>query len=57
MKLNREWHQKHKMPDRPTLEQRIAWHVEHYKHCRCREIPDSLMKEIRKRKIKLTSQA
>jgi hypothetical protein len=43
------------MPDHPTLEQRIAWHIEHYKHCRCREIPDSLMSEIKKRKIKLPS--
>lgn len=41
--LNREWHLKNKMPKNPSLEQRIAWHREHEKHCTCRPIPDKLL--------------
>lgn len=52
MKLNKEWHLKHPMPEKATLEQRIAWHIEHAKHCACRSVPDKLKEEIRKRKIK-----
>ena len=38
-KLNRRWHAAHRMPARATLEQRIAWHTAHARHCgavRCR---------------------
>lgn len=52
MKTNKEWHLNNKMPKNPTLEQRIAWHIEHEKHCRCRKMPDSIKKEIRKAKRK-----
>jgi hypothetical protein len=41
-KLNRAWHEKHRMPIRATLAQRIAWHLEHRKHCACRPIPAKL---------------
>jgi hypothetical protein len=44
--LNRLWHQKNRMPAKPTLAQRIEWHREHQKHCSCREIPKSLKKYI-----------
>jgi hypothetical protein len=47
--INAEWHKKHKMPKNPTVEQRIAWHIEHQKHCKCRPIPEKLRKEIEKR--------
>lgn len=46
MKINKEWHQKNKMPKNPTLEERIKWHIEHAKNCTCREMPDSIRKEI-----------
>jgi len=52
MKINREWHQGHPMPKNPSLEDRIHWHIEHARACKCREIPDSILKEIRRRKIK-----
>lgn len=48
--LNKEWHLKHRMPAKATLEQRIAWHLEHAKHCSCRDIPEKLKEEIKKRK-------
>ena len=49
-KINREWHELHRMPKNATLEQRIAWHMEHAKHCKCRPIPEKLAAEIEKRK-------
>ncbi len=50
MKLNKEWHLQHPMPTNATLDQRIAWHLEHKKNCECRDIPEKLKKEITKRK-------
>ena len=40
--VNKAWHEKNKMPARPTLEQRIKWHREHREQCGCRAIPKSL---------------
>lgn len=51
-KLNKEWHMAHPMPKNATIEERIAWHLEHSKHCSCRPIPEKLMAEIKKRKAK-----
>jgi hypothetical protein len=42
MKINAEWHKKHRMPKSPTLEERLEWHREHSRHCACREMPPSL---------------
>lgn len=52
MKLNKAWHLANKMPKNPTMEQRIAWHTGHAKHCRCREMPPQLKAEIEKRNKK-----
>lgn len=49
MKINAAWHEKHRMPKNPTLDERIEWHIEHAKNCGCREIPKKLQEEIRKR--------
>jgi hypothetical protein len=51
--LNAEWHKKNKMHNHPKLEERVRWHVEHSKYCRCRQIPDRLLAEIKRRGIKL----
>ncbi len=53
MKINRQWHEKHLMPKNATIDQRIAWHIEHAKECACREIQEKLKLEMRKRKIKI----
>jgi hypothetical protein len=50
VKLNKEWHLKNKMPKNPTIEQRIKWHKEHQKHCSCRPMPESLLREAKKNK-------
>lgn len=47
MKINKQWHEKNKMPKNPTLEERIKWHIEHAKQCGCRPIPESLLSKIK----------
>jgi hypothetical protein len=42
MTINAAWHTRHRMPARPTLQQRIAWHIEHERHCACRPVPPAL---------------
>ena len=48
--MNAEWHRKNRMPKNATLEQRINWHKGHAKACSCREMPESIRKEIERRK-------
>lgn len=48
-KLNREWHATHKLPRNATLEERLNWHVLHAEHCRCREMPDAIRRELEAR--------
>jgi len=49
MPLNEIWHRENPMPNKPTLDQRIKWHLEHKHECGCREIPPRLREEIKKR--------
>jgi len=52
MKINKIWHQSHKVPKSTTLEQRIEWHIEHLKNCQCRtDMPPKLKSEMKKRKF------
>ena len=52
MRINAEWHNTHPMPKNPTVEQRIAWHIEHARECACRPIPAKLREEISRREAK-----
>ena len=52
MQINKEWHLKNRMPKNPTLDERINWHIDHSKNCSCREMPESIRKEIEKAKMK-----
>ncbi|MBE9665696.1 hypothetical protein [Mucilaginibacter boryungensis] len=47
-KFNKDWHLAHVMPKNASLEQRIAWHLEHHENCGCRPIPPKLLIEINK---------
>ncbi|MDD4319339.1 MAG: hypothetical protein PHW10_03380 [Candidatus Peribacteraceae bacterium] len=48
--INKEWHLAHRMPEKASMDQRIHWHVEHRKHCRCRpEIPLRVREEMEER--------
>jgi hypothetical protein len=42
MPMNAVWHGHHPIPKRPTLEQRLQWHVEHQAECGCRAMPAQL---------------
>lgn len=50
-KLNKEWHLAHVMPKNATIEQRIEWHLAHRANCLCRDIPEKLKEEMKKRHI------
>ena len=49
--MNAAWHAAHPMPQKATLDQRIAWHIAHAKVCGCRAIPDKLGADMEKRGI------
>ncbi|MCB0719592.1 MAG: hypothetical protein KDD65_14180 [Bacteroidetes bacterium] len=51
-KLNREWHRANRMPKNPSMDQRIAWHLEHAKNCGCRSMPESVVNAIADRNKK-----
>ncbi len=46
--MNAEWHKKHVLPKRASLEERIAWHREHQRRCACRPIPPKLLDQTRR---------
>jgi hypothetical protein len=48
-RLNREWHEQHRMPARATLDQRIAWHEAHANACGCRPMPASVVAALAER--------
>ncbi len=48
MKINKEWHERNKMPKNPTEEQRLKWHIEHEKNCQCRPMPAKLKEKLSK---------
>lgn len=45
---NAEWHDRHKLTEQATVEQKIKWHIEHARRCPCwysdRDIKDELTK-------------
>lgn len=45
--MNAEWHRKHRMPENPTRDERIAWHAEHSAACGCRPVPEGIAAEVR----------
>lgn len=52
-KINKEWHLKNRMSKNPSFEERLNWHVEHAKNCNCREMPEKMKEEVKKRGIAL----
>jgi len=40
--MNAAWHRENVLGRRATLEERIAWHLEHRRVCACRPPPASL---------------
>jgi CubicO group peptidase (beta-lactamase class C family) len=52
-KLNADWHRRHRMPSRATMEERIAWHVAHRRACACRPVPATVVAAMRARGLNL----
>lgn len=52
-RLNAEWHRQHVLGSHAPLEARVAWHLEHARHCACREVPASMLAEFERRGIAL----
>ncbi len=50
--MNNDWHDKNLMPKNPTFEQRVKWHTEHQKFCKCRPIPAKLLEKMKEKGIK-----
>lgn len=53
MKINKEWHQKNKMPKGATIAQKVQWHADHTRECGCRPIPENIKTKMLERKPKL----
>lgn len=52
MAINKEWHEKNRMPKDATFVERVEWHTEHNKNCSCRPgFPKRLEEEMKKRGI------
>lgn len=51
MAINALWHKRNPMPKSPSLHERLAWHQVHHKQCGCREIPEKVLQEMRRRGI------
>jgi len=47
--VNAAWHNQHRMPRNASLDERVAWHLEHREHCACRPVPAKLLAQIDKR--------
>jgi hypothetical protein len=57
MKTNRQWHESNRMPRNASGEQRIAWHLQHVKHCSCRPIPKGVAALMAARGMKVPGTA
>jgi len=44
--MNLKWHERHVLPKRASLQQRIEWHREHQAECACRPIPARLLEQM-----------
>jgi hypothetical protein len=49
MKINKAWHEAHRMPKNPTLDERVKWHLSHALNCHCREMPAAIREELEAR--------
>jgi len=53
MTINKIWHEENPMPKKITPEQKLQWHVNHFRECGCREIPDKIKQLMKLRKPKI----
>jgi hypothetical protein len=55
MAINREWHEKNRMPKNPSEQQQIEWHVAHAQNCDCRPMPEWVKAQVAKGKKKTSA--
>lgn len=46
---NIDWHSKHRLPENPSLDQRVKWHMEHARRCPCPSHDEDIIEELKKR--------
>lgn len=52
--INAIWHKAHRMPLGATLDQRVAWHVDHARNCGCwPELPPPIVAELKRRRLRI----
>jgi hypothetical protein len=44
--MNKAWHKLNKMPANAGIDQRVAWHIAHARHCGCRPMPPRIAAAI-----------
>lgn len=49
--MNAEWHRAHPMPKRASDAERLRWHREHQKYCRCRPVPAGLKHLLQRARV------
>lgn len=49
MNRNVEWHSKNNLPENPTFDQRVRWHIDHARNCPCPPLDGEMLDEIKKR--------
>ena len=47
--MNAEWHRAHVLGLGASVDDRVAWHLEHARACACRPVPDDIAELIRAR--------
>lgn len=50
--MNKLWHEMHLMPRAASMEERLAWHLEHAKNCGCRPLPGGIRALIEDMRLK-----
>ncbi len=46
---NIAWHSKHRLPDNPTLDQKVKWHMVHARRCPCPAHDEDILDELNQR--------
>jgi hypothetical protein len=46
---NTAWHSRHKLPENPTLDQRVKWHMKHARNCPCLPPDEDILAELKQR--------
>lgn len=48
--FDRRWHEENQLGKGASLDDRVQWHLEHARLYGCRPIPDSILREIERKR-------